>query len=121
MNAARALVFAFVIFAAAFFLHIVGGATDQGWLFAIAVGLIYLTATGYPAIAAWLLERGDPSVRDRQVTLAVGAVVAVVLTASALRAANDRTFAWWQPPLALALVTVSTAAILALARARRRV
>ncbi len=119
MNAARALVLAFVIFAAAFALHIVGGATDQGWLFAIAVGLIYLTATGYPAIAAWLLERGDPSVRERQFTLAAGAVAGVILTASALRAANDRTFAWWQPPLAVVLVTISTAAILALMRARR--
>ncbi|MBI5949639.1 MAG: hypothetical protein HY875_15975 [Chloroflexi bacterium] len=119
MHAARALVLAFVIFAAAFALHIVGGATDQGWLFAIAVGLIYLTATGYPAIAAWLLDRGDPSLRERQFTLAAGAVIAIILTTSALRAANDRTFAWWQAPLALVLVTVSTAAILGVRRARR--
>ncbi len=45
------LISAFALFAASFALHIVGGATDQGWLFAIAVGLIFLTATGFPAIA----------------------------------------------------------------------
>ena len=48
----RGEVIAFVLFAASFALHIVAGAMDQGWLFAIAVVLIYISATGFPAIAA---------------------------------------------------------------------
>ena len=51
MKAAIGLTGAFGLFAAAFALHIVGGASGQRWLFAIAVALIYLTATGFAAIS----------------------------------------------------------------------
>jgi hypothetical protein len=94
------LVGAFVVFLACFALHIVGGATNQDWLFAIAVVLIYLSAAGYPAIA-WLLG-GQPS--GRPYLVAPGAIIGLALTTAALRAANDRTFAWWQLPVALAAV-----------------
>ncbi len=109
MQTLKGLGGAFLIFAACFALHIVGGATDQDWLFAIAVVLIYLTASGFPAIA-WLLS-GRPA-SDRTLLVA-GAAIGFVLTVAALRAANDRTFAWWQPPLAMVAVIVTSAVIVA--------
>jgi hypothetical protein len=54
MNEVRGVLAAAVLFLGAFGLHIVGGATDQSWLFAIAVGLIYLLATGFPWLASLL-------------------------------------------------------------------
>lgn len=102
---------AFVIFAFCFALHIVGGATDQDWLFATAVVLIYFSAAGYPAIA-WLLA-GRPS-GDR-ILLVAGGTIGIVLTVSALRAANDRTFAWWQLPVSIAAVALTCAAIVVVA------
>jgi hypothetical protein len=95
---------ALIIFLACFALHIAGGATGQDWLFAIAVVLIYLSAAGYPAIA-WLLG-GRPT--GRPYLLAPGALIGLALTTAALRAANDRTFAWWQVPLALAAILATS-------------
>jgi hypothetical protein len=91
---------AFVLFAAFFALHIVGGASDQGWLFNLAVVLILLTATGFPVVAS-LLARS----RDRA-TLALGFVVGSFLTGGALWAANDRSMAWWIVPVAPARVAL---------------
>jgi hypothetical protein len=95
---------AFVVFVASFALHIAGGASDQDWLFAIAVVLIYISAAGYPAIA-WLLG-GRPS--GRPYLVSPGAVIGFALTLAALRAANDRTFAWWQVPVAVAAVLATS-------------
>jgi uncharacterized membrane protein len=103
VNIARGLLAAFGFFAASFALHIVGGATGQGWLFAIAVALIYLTASAFPVIALWSAGH----VARATHVVGPGALIGIVLTASALRAANDRTFAWWQPPLAVVLVLVT--------------
>jgi hypothetical protein len=111
----RGLAGAFILFAASFALHIVGGATDQGWLFVLAVVLIYLTAAGFPALAHLLA--GQPAASRAPWLL--GGAIGIVLTASALRAANDRTFEWWMAPLAIGLVAVTSAAIVGLARARR--
>lgn len=112
MNIARGLLIAFGLFAASFALHIVGGATGQGWLFAIAVVLIYLTASAFPVIALWSAGRVTRAAH----VAAPGALIGIVLTASALRAANDRTFAWWQPPLAVALVLATSLILAAAAR-----
>ena len=113
----RGLGLAATLFAACFALHVVGGATDQDWLFGLAVVLIYITASGFGAIAWLLAGRGrGPGV------LAAGVAIGVILTTSALRAANDRNFEVWQPPLAVAMVAISTAVILFLAtrwKARR--
>lgn len=110
-----ALTTTFGCFAASFALHIVGGATDQGWLFAIAVALIFLCATGFPAIAL-LLTRGRATGAEQRVILGAGGIIGIVLTASALWAANGRTFAWWHPPVAIVLVVVVSAVLLAAAR-----
>lgn len=109
--AARGLAIAFVLFAVCFMLHIVGGALDQGWLFAVAVALIYLTAAGYPAIAAWFAGASNDA---RWLAVWVGIPIGIVLTTAALRAANDRSMAWWVIPLAVVLVAVVSVAILAL-------
>lgn len=103
---ARGLLGAFTLFAAAFALHVVGGATDQGWLFALAVALIYLVATGFPVIAV-AIGRPRPGL-PVQATLALGAIAGVALTAGALWAANDRAWAWWHIPLAPALAAFSS-------------
>ena len=109
------------LFAASFALHIVGGATDQGWLFATAVVLIYLSAAGFPAIA--LLVGRPERRRERMVLLALATSAGLALTAGALWAANDRAWAWWQLPLTPALVIAMSGAILWLAgrRGTRRV
>ena len=112
MNIARGLVVAFGLFAASFALHIVGGATDQGWLFAIAVALIYLTASAFPVIALFFAG----SVARAAHVVAPGALIGVVLMSSALWAANHRTFAWWQPPLAVVIVLGSSLLLAAAAR-----
>jgi hypothetical protein len=104
------LVIAFGLFVGSFLLHIVGGATNQGWLFAIAVALIFVTATGYPAIAAWT-SRAE-TMDARWMTVLVGAPIGVILTASALWAANDRAMAWWTVPVAIILCGISTIVIL---------
>jgi hypothetical protein len=107
--AVRGLVGAFALFAAAFVLHIIGGATDQGWLFALAVALIYLFATGFPVVAV-VIGRPRPGLPVR-VTVTLGAIAGVALTAGALWAANDRAWAWWHIPLAPALVAITSVAL----------
>lgn len=94
-------------FAVSFALHIVGGSTGQGWLFAIAVALIYVSASGF-GVFAWMLAGSRSG--DR-LTLGIGALAGVVLTTSALWAANGRSFAWWEPPLA-AVITLASSAVL---------
>lgn len=116
MRTTTGLVAAASIFIASFALHIVGGATDQGWLFAVAVGLIYLSASAFGVIA-WMIAGARPG--DR-VTLAVGAIAGIVLTASALWAANDRSFAWWQVPLGAVLTALTSVAAYAAFHALRR-
>lgn len=116
MRAARGLGFAFVFFAASFALHIVGGATDQGWLFAIAVALIYVAATGFPAIALAAAGLTRSAGWQARLTLGVGTAAGLVFTLGALWAANGRAFAWQQFPLAPLLALVSSFAILRLRR-----
>jgi hypothetical protein len=111
---AQGLAGAFLIFAASFALHIVGGATDQGWLFVLAVALIYIAAAGFPAIAALIAG----ALSDRWLWVA-GGIIGVVLTAAALRAANDRTLEWWMLPLGIALVAVTSATLVGLTQIRR--
>lgn len=117
LRVARGLLGAFALFAASFALHIVGGALDLGWLFAVAVALIFVFATAFPAVA-WLLA-GGPGGPAQGILFGVGATAGLALTASALWAANDRSLAWWQLPLAAALVAAATALLLgAIARWR---
>lgn len=104
MRIVLGLVVAFGLFAASFALHIVGAALDQRWLFWLAVGLVYLFATGFP-IVAWVAAGAPPG--DR-ITLALGTVAGLALTVGALWAANDRAFAWWQWPLAPVLVGLTS-------------
>jgi hypothetical protein len=103
MRAARGLVLAFALFAASFALHVVGGATGQRWLFAIAVALIFVTAGGFPAIALLLSGTVHRS-REWRYALAIGAGAGWVLTMAALWAANGRAYAWWQGPAAIVMV-----------------
>ncbi len=112
VRGALGLGMAFGAFAASFALHIVGGATDLGWLFAIAVGLIFLTATGFPAIAL-LIAKLDPQSRAGRGTGLTGMLAGTVLTAGALWAAADRTFLWWHPLAAAILVGVVSTALYA--------
>lgn len=112
MQIARGLGLTFAAFAAAFALHVVGGATDQAWLFAIAVGLIYLTATGFPAIALWLSGLKYRSGRDSEVVYRVGVLAGMGLTLGALWATNDRSFGTWTFILTPILVAVVSALIL---------
>lgn len=117
-RAVRGLVLAFGIFAASFALHIVGGATDQGWLFAIAVALIFISAVCFPTLALQLT--GHPRNWATTMFVAVaGGVIGVVLTASAFWAANDRTFAWWEIPLATVLVGALNISLIRLRSGRR--
>jgi hypothetical protein len=104
MAALRGLGFAFALFAGAFVLHIIGGATDQGWLFAIAVALIFVTATGFPAIALWLGGLQHERSTEARFALVAGWALGLTFTIAALWAANGRAFAWWEFPLAPALV-----------------
>jgi hypothetical protein len=114
MRALRGLVLAFGVFAASFALHVVAGAADLGWLFAIAVGLIFASAAGFPALAALLAGRADRFV------IVAGGVAGYGLTLGALWAANGRAFAWWVWPLAAALVVAVSGAAFALAARIRR-
>lgn len=109
----RGLGVAFGLFAASFALHIVAGASGQRWLFALAVALIYALAAGFPAVAAWLAGRANAAV------LIPGSVAGAVFTTGALWATNGRAFAWWEVPLAAALVIAAAAAAWAASPARR--
>ena len=114
MAAVRGLVLAFGVFAVCFALHIVGGASDQQWLFNIAVALIFLSASGFPVLA--LLLAGRPVGTDRNLALNGGFAIGTVLTASALWAANGRTFAWWEIPAGAAAVIGVSAVLVAVLR-----
>lgn len=92
---ARELLLTFACFAAAFALHIVAGATDQDWLFAIAVGLIFLIATGYSGFALWFAGLAYAGNRAATVTDLLGGIAGSSLTIGALWAANDRAFEVW--------------------------
>lgn len=118
MPIARGLGLGLIAFAASFALHIVGGALNQGWLFAIAVGLIYLVAAGFPAFAALLsgAERGSWGWRA---TFVAGIVPGLILTAAALWAANDRAVAWWHIPVTPVLVVLTTLMVAYVARQLR--
>lgn len=115
MRITRGLAIALALFVGSFALHIIGGATDQRWLFAIAVGLIYLTATGFPAIA--LVSSGlKRDGHGGNLVLGLGALAGVGFTIGALWAANGRGFAWWVFVLAPVLVLFTSASLLALRR-----
>lgn len=110
----RGLLLAFVAFNGAFVLHIVGGATGQGWLFALAVALIFLSATGFPAFA--LLFAGHTGRSARRSLVVLGSVAGFALTMAALWAANSRASEAWQVPVALLAEGAGSALVLALAR-----
>ena len=119
MNVVRGIGLAFGAFAASFALHIVGGATGQGWLFAIAVALIFVTATGFPVIAAMFGGFADLQSQDARMTVALGAVAGYGFTVAALWAANGRAFAWWEYPAGMGLVLVVSGAMLVISRGVR--
>lgn len=112
MRVVRGVVVALAIFVASFALHVVGGATGQGWLFAIAVALIFLSATGFPVIAVWAGGFADLRPVEARATAAIGAAAGYGFTVGALWAANGRAFAWWEFPLAALLVLVGSAVLL---------
>lgn len=111
-QAVKGLVITLAAFAAAFALHIVGGATDQGWLFAIAVGLIYIVATGFPAIALWVSGLAYRGSEPAKFTYTAGVIIGTGLTLGALWATNGRSFAAWHFPVSIILVAVVSAVIL---------
>ena len=115
MKVLRGLGLAGLAFLGAFALHIVGGASGQRWLFAIAVGLIYLFAAAFPVVA--LLFAGRVSRLERAIILNAGIVIGIALLGAALWAANGRSFAWWTTPAAI-VGTFATSAI-ALRQTRR--
>ncbi len=115
MRALRGLLLAFGLFAAAFALHVVAGATDQGWLFSIAVGIIYFLVTGFPFVAT-VLAGAPLAETERRVLLGAGAVVGVVLTTGAYWAAAGREFDWWVIPAAFPSVAIVSTALFLLAR-----
>lgn len=119
MAIVRGLGIAFGIFALSFALHIVGGASDQEWLFALAVALIYFSATGLPVIAAVAAGRSAAPFGGAALLVPAG-LLGVVFTGGALWAVNGRTAAWWQPPVAVLLVGVMSAVGFALLSARQR-
>jgi len=98
------------LFVGFFALHVVGGATGQGWLFALAVAGIFVSATGFGAIAARAADVPATS-RAGVIMVATGSLAGVVLTSSALWAANGRAWAAWEAPAAVALVLLGTAAV----------
>lgn len=111
---ARGLGVAGGLFCASFALHIVGGATGQGWLFAIAVGLIFVTATGMPVIAIWASGLGEVRSLAARIVGGIGAAAGFGFTVAALWAANGRSFAWWEFPLASGLVWLGSGVLLVL-------
>ena len=120
MQSARGLGIAFAFFAGSFALHIVGGASNQRWLFAVAVGLVYLTATGFPAIAVVASGLARSQRLQMKMVLGLGAIAGVGFTIGALWAANGRAFAWWQFVLGPGLVLVSSVTLLAVRRFAER-
>jgi hypothetical protein len=110
MRALRGFLLASGLFAGAFVLHIVAGALDLDWLFALAVALIFASAALFPLVA--LVLAGRPSGGARRVLLLAGCVAGIGLTAAALWAANGRAIDWWTVPLAFALVLAPCLAVL---------
>ena len=109
MRIVRGTGIALGLFLASFALHIVGGATGQGWLFAIAVALIFVFATAFPVVAIIAGGFHDLAAVDARITAAIGAVAGYGFTVAALWAANGRAFAWWEFPLAAGLVIAGSA------------
>lgn len=112
LQAAKGIGLTLGAFALAFALHIVGGATDQRWLFAIAVGLIYTIATGFPAIALWVSGQVYKGTEAAKFTYTAGVIIGTGLTLGALWATNDREFTAWHFPVSLILVAVISAIVL---------
>ena len=109
MPLVRGLGGAVSLFAAAFGLHVVAGATDQSWLFGVAVAVIFVVAAGFPAIALRFAGLHGERTRESRAVLIGGWVIGALLTLGALWAVNDRAFAWWQFPLAPAMVALVSA------------
>lgn len=101
-------------FAAVFALHVAAGALGWAWLFGVAVVLIYLLATGFPAIALWVGGMRYRESREARLTYAAGTVIGMGLTLGALWATNDRSFGTWTFVLTPILVSVVSAALLTL-------
>jgi hypothetical protein len=99
-----------VVFIASFAVHIVGGASGQGWLFGLAIASIFLSSTGFPLIVAAGAELSLVPARPSHVVLATSGLAGAALTASALWAANGRALTWWEAPAGLALVAVVSGA-----------
>ena len=116
MAVVRGIGITLALFILSFVLHIIGGATDQGWLFGIAVTLIFITATGFPVIALWMGEMRSVRSDQGRATLAIGGAIGYGLTVGTLWAANGRAFAWWEFPLAIVLVIAVGTALLAIGR-----
>jgi len=115
MRALRGLFLAFGLFAAAFALHVIAGATDQGWLFTIAVMFIYFFVTGFPFVATVLA--GTPLTEtDRRILLGAGSLLGIVFTSGAYWAAAGREMEWWVIPAAVPSVLVVSTALFLLAR-----
>lgn len=112
MVVAKGTILAFGLFLPSFALHIVAGATGQGWLFAMAVGLIYLTAMGCPAIALILAGFRNTASPLARLTAGIGAAGGYAFTIGALWATNGRAFAWWEFPLGCALVVAVSGGLL---------
>lgn len=112
LQAVKGLVITFAAFAFAFALHIAGGATDQGWLFAIAVVLIYAIATGFPAIALWVSGLAYRGSEPAKFTYTTGVIIGTGLTLGALWATNGRSFAAWHFPASIVLVAIVSAVVL---------
>ncbi len=92
MAAVKGIGLSLFLFAAAFGLHIVGGALDWAWLFGLAVAMIFLIATGFPAFALWIADLKYPGGRLARRTYVIGTIIAMGLTLGALWAANGREF-----------------------------
>jgi hypothetical protein len=100
------LVGALALFFASFALHIVGGATDQGWLLAIAVALILFFAIAYVWVAT-LLSR--TRLRDSHQNFLIAAfAIAMTLTEATLWAASDRSYQLWHILAAPTLIIAAT-------------
>jgi len=95
MQVVRGLALTFLAFAAAFVLHIIGGATNQDWLFAFAVVLIIIIATGFSGWALWFAGLADSGSRAAMVTDLLGGIAGSLLTIGVLWAANGRSFEAW--------------------------
>jgi hypothetical protein len=113
----RGFAVAAVFFVASFALHIVGGATDRAWLFIIAVALIFLSATGFPAIMH--ASAGQKArARHGRAMWTIGSFAGIGLTSSALWAVNERAFAWWEVPAATVAVAIVSSALWVVFRQR---